>query len=93
MHRLSQLYDESDQQQKRVFWLQKMEQAHEEFEDSHTARTDYLAASACDVLAQSQLSRFEGIRLTLPLRQSLAAKRATPEPDMAICAKSETGLS
>lgn len=84
MHRLSQLYDESGQQRKRVFWLQKIQQAHAGVEDSHTARTDYLAASACDVLAQSQLSRFEGIRLTLPLRQSLAAKRAEMDKALAL---------
>lgn len=76
---LSEMYRESQDEVKRRFWLQKLISADQQaLSDPAIERNDrsrYLAAMSSLVLAEDTLSTFKQIKLSLPLKQSLARKK------------------
>lgn len=73
-NRLAELYRETGNNDKRRFWLAKQMDAVDANPDATDDRMTYLAAEASAVLAREALDHYNGIRLTLPLNQSMAAK-------------------
>jgi hypothetical protein len=76
---LSEMYRESKEDDKRRFWLQKLIEADQQAAaDPAIGRSDrsrYLAAMSSLVFAQDKLASFKQIKLTLPLKKSLALKK------------------
>lgn len=77
---LSEFYLASNDPSKRRFWLNKLIQADQQAQDSpDIARTDrirYLAAMASNVFAEDKLYAYKMIKLTQPLKASLAKKKS-----------------
>lgn len=74
-YKLSTLYQETGQQSKRRFWLQKIIDADAAAGSQRTTRSRYLAASAATVFADDDYQAFASIELTLPLKKSLKKKK------------------
>jgi tetratricopeptide (TPR) repeat protein len=77
---LSEMYREENDDAKRRFWLQKLLDADQQAAADPTIgrsdRSRYLAAMSSLVFAQDKLIRFKEIKLSLPLKKSLARKKA-----------------
>ena len=73
-NRLSELYQEEGDTEKRDYWLRKQMETVDRNPDEADDRMRYLAASASAILARDALARYDSIRLTLPLNQSMTAK-------------------
>lgn len=73
-NRLSELYQEVGDIEKRDYWLRKQMETVDEAPEAADDRMRYLAASASAVLARDALARYDSIRLTLPLNESMTAK-------------------
>ncbi len=76
---LAQLYGELQDMKKRQYWLQRMIDANASAGSQQSDRTQYLAASATNELADIPYKDFASTPLTLPLKQSLQRKRAALE--------------
>lgn len=76
---LAQLYGELQDTKKRQYWLQRMIDANASAGAQQNDRTQYLAASATNELADIPYKDFASTPLTLPLKQSLQRKRAALE--------------
>jgi len=76
---LAQLYGEVQDTKKRQYWLQRMVDANASAGAQQNDRTQYLAASATNELADIPYKDFASTPLTLPLKQSLQRKRAALE--------------
>jgi TolA-binding protein len=76
---LAQLYGELQDTKKRQYWLQRMIDANASAGSQQNDRTQYLAASATNELADIPYKDFASMPLTLPLKQSLQRKRAALE--------------
>ncbi|MEP1447306.1 MAG: tetratricopeptide repeat protein [Paraglaciecola sp.] len=76
---MSEFYLESNEYSKRRFWLKKLIQADIQAQQSadieRDTRTRYLAAMASSVFADDKLYAFKKIKLTQPLKASLAKKK------------------
>jgi TolA-binding protein len=75
-HRLTELYADSGDTGRRLFWLQKIIDTNAAAGNARTDRSLYLAASAESELAQPAYDDFVRIPLNLPLKASLQRKRA-----------------
>lgn len=64
-------------------WLQRLINAHEQAGNTATERSRYLAAYAANELAGQKFERFESIKLTLPIKRSLTAKKAALDETLA----------
>lgn len=73
-NRLAELYQRIDEPVKRRFWLARQMEAVDQNPDHADDRMRYLAAEASAVLANDALVQYNGIELTLPLEQTMAAK-------------------
>lgn len=77
---MSEFYVQSNEPSKRRFWLNKLIQADKQAQRSNeiqrTNRSRYLAAMASNVFADDKLYVYKRIKLTQPLKVSLAKKKA-----------------
>ena len=73
--KLSELYEKTEQESKRRFWLKKIIDADKQAGSSRTDRSKYLAALSSSVFADDDYQTFQNIRLTLPLKNSLKKKK------------------
>lgn len=77
MNILSDIYAKQNDLYKRSFWLKKMVSSDQRAAASNKSeRTQYLAANAAFQLALLRLEDYHKVRLTLPLAQSLKAKKS-----------------
>lgn len=76
---MSEFYLASNESSKRRFWLSKLIQADQQAQKSpdieRADRTRYLAAMASNVFADNKLYTYKKIKLTQPLKASLAKKK------------------
>ena len=75
MHHMDELYQRTDEPDKRRFWLKKKIALHQEMGDQVTGRSRWLAANAQAVFAEDEKSAFAAIRLGHPLKRSLKKKQ------------------
>lgn len=73
--KLSELYLQQQENEKRRFWLRKMIAADADAGSQGNQRSHYLAALSLSVLADDQYRIFSAQSLTLPLKNSLKKKR------------------
>ena len=73
--RLSEMYRKMGDDYRRRYWLDKLIKYDREAGDQRTERSKYLAAYARNIFAEDYRLAFEKIKLTLPLRKSLAEKK------------------
>lgn len=73
---LLQLAEQRDDANARNRWLQRLINAHASAGSSGTERSRYLAAFSANQLAGQAFAKFESIKLTLPIKKSLQAKKA-----------------
>lgn len=91
---LSRLYEQAGDDSRRRYWLEKQMEAVDRSPGEADDRMRYLAAEASTILARKSLERYNGIRLTLPLDRSMAAKtRALEEAVAAYQKTSGYGVS
>ena len=76
MNKLNELYRNAGDSVKRRFWLRKIIKTQANIGDVGTARINYLAAMASSLLAEDANNTYKGIKLTLPIKDSLSAKKA-----------------
>lgn len=72
---LADTYAAQGDTRKRHYWLKAMASAHEQAGAGATDRSRYLAASGITEIADAHFERFEALKLSHPLKQSLASKR------------------
>ena len=78
MNKLTELYDEKNSAKKTSQWRKKITHADEKaLNNVKTDRTKYITSSAYLGLARSEKSRFDKLKLTLPLKTSLRKKKST----------------
>ncbi|KAF0192262.1 MAG: hypothetical protein FD165_887 [Gammaproteobacteria bacterium] len=78
-HRLADHYKKAGQADEYHRWLQEIIKADKEGGTQRTDRTRYLAASAAYELAAITIEPFNSIKLTMPLKTSLEAKKKAME--------------
>ncbi|MEP5764068.1 MAG: tetratricopeptide repeat protein [Halieaceae bacterium] len=83
MNRLSEIYLDWNEADKRRFWLRKIMAAHAAAGSAQTERSLYLAAQASSVFADDQYQAFEGLPLQAPLKRSLKRKNAAMQKALA----------
>lgn len=88
-YRLSQLYTAQGQRRESDYWQAEIIKAHKQAGSSNTPRTDYLAANASFLKAESVYENYRNQKLNLPLKNSLKAKKQWME--RAIAAYDEVG--
>lgn len=77
------LAQQRDDDNARNRWLQRLISAHKNAGASGTERSRYLAAYAANELAGQAFAEFERIKLTLPIKQSLQAKKKALDETLA----------
>ena len=70
------LYDKRGEQDKVVFWRQKIIEFYAKNKNQNNARTRFLAAESKFILTQPLFESFKKIKLRLPLGKSLKKKKA-----------------
>jgi len=75
-YRLSELYQQTGQEKKRRFWLNKMIAGENRAASNSTERSRYLAALSQSVLAEDAYQVFQSVKLNQPLKKSLKKKKA-----------------
>ncbi|MCU7556057.1 tetratricopeptide repeat protein [Alteromonas sp. ASW11-19] len=80
---MSEFYKQSGEDSKRRYWLNKLITHHDEAGDDATPRSRTLAAMSAMVFATDAETVFERIKLTAPIRESLAQKRQALEKALA----------
>lgn len=75
-YQLVTLYEKTKQESKRNYWLQELIEGHKKAGSQATARSRYLAAFASAEFADDEFQRYEAVKLTLPLKQSLKRKKS-----------------
>ncbi|MFT6390160.1 MAG: tetratricopeptide (TPR) repeat protein [Cellvibrionaceae bacterium] len=76
MNKLSLLYKNQNNIGQYEYWLKQLIVTHDAAGNQKTERSLYLAASAFNYQAQKDYLRFVGVRLTLPLKNSLRKKQS-----------------
>lgn len=76
-YRLSELYQQTGQEKKRRFWLNKMIAGENRAASNSTERSRYLAALSQSVLAEDAYQAFQSVKLKQPLKKSLKKKKST----------------
>lgn len=74
--KLINLYDKRGEQDKVVFWRQKIIEFYAKNKNQNNARTRFLAAESKFILTQPLFESFKKIKLRLPLGKSLKKKKA-----------------
>ena len=74
-YHLVQLYEKTNDDSKRNFWLKKLIEEHDKAGNAKTDRSRYLASFAAIKFANDDYNRFKVIKLKLPLKKSLAKKK------------------
>jgi cellulose synthase operon protein C len=74
-YKMSQFYVKTNDHSKRRFWLKKLIDSDAKSADKRSPRTRYLAAFASSIFAEDARIVFNRIKLTLPLKKSLARKK------------------
>ena len=74
-YRLSNLYLQTNDIQKREFWLKRLVDTYKSKGDKNTDRTLYLASFAAFEISKTSFSEFEDVSLDLPLKNSLIKKK------------------
>jgi TolA-binding protein len=77
--KLTELYKANGDIASRLYWLQKIIDAHKSAGAAKTDRSAYLAASAQSELVQPSYDEFTRIKITLPIKTSLQLKRSAME--------------
>jgi tetratricopeptide (TPR) repeat protein len=72
---MSEFYLHSGQDRKRRFWLKKLIEADAAAGDNRSNRSRYLAAMSTMVFADDRFETFKALKLSLPLKRSLQAKK------------------
>lgn len=75
-YRLSEIFREQEDAENRHYWLQQLITSNDNAGAQATERSLYLAAMSSAVFADDAYQSYRNIRLQLPLKQSLQAKRA-----------------
>jgi tetratricopeptide (TPR) repeat protein len=75
MQHLDEIYQRTGEPDKRRFWLHKKVDVYQSMGGNPTARATYLAAQAEFVFAEDERVRFDGARLSHPLKKSLKRKQ------------------
>jgi len=78
-YKLTELFKESGEKDKRLYWLQNIINSHQRAGADKTDRSTWLAASAQSELSQPSVDEFNRIQLTAPLKNSLPIKRKALE--------------
>lgn len=78
-HRLAEYYRNAQQPGEYQRWLQEIIAADRSGGDQRTSRTRYLAATASYELALQTVEPFNGVKLVMPLKTSLEAKKKAME--------------
>jgi TolA-binding protein len=73
--KMTEFYQESGEESKRRFWLNKLIEADRNAGDQRSARSRYLAAMGSMVFAKDADNAYQKIKLTLPLNKSLQRKQ------------------
>ncbi|WJG08754.1 tetratricopeptide repeat protein [Aliiglaciecola sp. LCG003] len=81
---MSEFYLVAQDDSKRRFWLNKLIEADAQAGAGRTDRSRYLAAMSSMVFAEDALQTFQHIKLTLPLKSSLAKKRGALDTAMSL---------
>ncbi|MFT5082178.1 MAG: TolA-binding protein [Lentisphaeria bacterium] len=81
---LVELYEKIRDDGKRDYWLNKLIEENASAGKSRTARSTYLAAFATVKFANDEYIKYEKIKLTLPLKKSLKAKRAALDSTLGV---------
>ncbi|OZG73532.1 hypothetical protein BTA51_11010 [Hahella sp. CCB-MM4] len=79
---LSELYNTTNEPDKRYFWLRKIESSYEGHASQASDRMRFLAAGATIELADVAYEEFQSVKLVAPLSQNLARKKKTMESAM-----------
>lgn len=74
--KMTEFYEETGEESKRRFWLNKLIAADQEAGTERSARSRYLAAMASMVFATDADFAYQKIKLTLPLNKSLQRKQS-----------------
>ncbi len=82
-YKLTQLYQQRGQTDKRRFWLRKLIAGEAGAGGDRTERSKYLAAYAASEMAEENYQRFLAIPLKLPLKRSLAKKKTALQETLA----------
>ena len=69
------LYEKTNEDAKRNFWLKKLIDEHDAAGSDQTDRSRYLASFAAIKFANDDYYRFKRVKLTLPIKKSLQAKK------------------
>ena len=77
--KLTELYKANGDSAKRDYWLQQIVATNKAAGSAKTDRSVYLAASAQTELSEASFDKYQRIKLTLPIKNSLKAKRAAME--------------
>ncbi len=77
--KLTELYKAAGDSAKRNYWLQQIVATNKAAGSAKTDRSVYLAASAQTELSEASYDKYLRIKLTLPIKTSLKAKRAAME--------------
>lgn len=75
-YNLVNLYIETGDNEKSIFWRQKIVQFYAKHKNENNTRTSFLAAESKFILSEPLYNRFQAIKLKLPLAPSLKKKRA-----------------
>jgi len=67
-------FDEANQKKQAIKWRKSMISYHEKYWSERNSRSSYLAANASLSLILLDLNKFDALKLTLPLKSSLARK-------------------
>lgn len=82
-YKLSEFYHEDKRPTQRRVWLQRIMEDDAKAGDKRTDRSRYLAAMASSIFADDEREAFNGIKLTVPLANSLQRKKAAMEKTLA----------
>lgn len=75
MNKLALVYRSNNDLKRYDYWQQQIIVAHDRAGSQQTERSLYLASSASNAQAKKNFDYFSGLKLTLPLKNSLAVKR------------------
>lgn len=74
-YRLSEMYRKNNDEYRYRFWLESIIKSDDDAGKERTERSKYLAVYARNIFAADYLKEFKEIKLTLPLKKSLAKKK------------------
>lgn len=85
--KLVELYGKTGDDNKRNFWLQKLIDEDKKAGSKRTPRSKTLAAMAASKFANDEYQRFSRLKLTLPIKKSLKAKKSAMDQTLKLYGK------